>query len=212
MARFSELSSNQLVKECIGSNDPEAWVEFIRRFQRVIARAVGQKASSFNEDSRELVDDLVQDTYLKLCEDNCRLLRRFQPHSEDSIYSYLKVVAGNVALDHFKLKKANKRGDNQTESMGDLEQVDPLTRGTDIEDCIHRNLQWEQIEKIVLEVTKGKDQRRNCLIFRLHYRQGFTAREIAALPGIGLSTEGVESVLMRLLVMIRDHMRKKGDC
>ncbi|MFZ1918846.1 MAG: sigma-70 family RNA polymerase sigma factor [Terriglobales bacterium] len=210
MARFSELSSIQLVKECIGSNDAEAWAEFIGRFQPVIAGAVGQKARSFNENSRELVDDLVQDTYLKLCEENSRLLRRFQPRSEDSIYSYLKVVAGNVALDHFKSKMADKRGANQTESIGDLEQVDPRTKGTDIVDCIHRNLQREQIEKIVLEGTKGKDQRRNCLIFRLHYWQGFTAREIAALPSIGLSTEGVESVLSRLLVMIRGHMRKAG--
>ena len=195
MARFSDLSSIQLVRECTGSNDAEAWVEFIRRFQPVIAAAVGQKARSFNANSRELIDDLVQDTYLKLCEDNSALLRRFQ------------VSAGNIALDHFKSEMADKRGAHQTESMGDLEQIDPRTKGTDIVDGIHRALQREQMEKIVLEKTKGKDQRRNCLIFRLHYWQGFTAREIAALPSIGLSTEGVESVLMRLLVMIRSHIK-----
>jgi RNA polymerase sigma-70 factor (ECF subfamily) len=207
LARFSDLSSIQLVRECTGSNDAEAWVEFIRRFQPVIAAAVGQKARSFNANSRELIDDLVQETYLKLCEDNSALLRRFQPRSDVSIYSFLKVVAGNIALDHFKSEMADKRGAHQTESMGDLEQIDPRTKGTDIVDGIHRALQREQMEKIVLEKTKGKDQRRNCLIFRLHYWQGFTAREIAALPSIGLSTEGVESVLMRLLVMIRSHIK-----
>lgn len=208
MSRFSELSSVQLVRECAGSKDADAWVEFIRRFQPVIAAAVLRTARPFGEPPRQLLDDLVQDTYLKLCENDSRLLRSFQPRGEDSIFGYLKVVAANVAHDHFKSALAGKRGASQTEAIGEPVQIDPKTQGTDAVDVIHRNLQLEQIDRILRQVTEGKDQERKCTIFWLRHRQGLTASEIAALPSIGLSTEGVESVLLRLSVMIRGYIRK----
>ncbi len=208
MARYSELSSIQLVRECAGSRNADTWAEFIRRFQPVIAAAVLRTARLFGEPPRQLLDDLVQDTYLKLCENDSRLLRSFQPRGEDSIFGYLKVVAANVAHDHFKSALAGKRGASQTESIGEPVQIDPKTQGTDTVDIIHRNLQLEQIDKILRQVTDGKDQERKCTIFWLRHRQGLTASEIAALPGIGLSTEGVESVLLRLSVMIRGYIRK----
>ncbi len=208
MARYSELSSIQLVRECAGSRNADTWAEFIRRFQPVIAAAVLRTARLFGEPPRQLLDDLVQDTYLKLCENDSRLLRSFQPRGEDSIFGYLKVVAANVAHDHFKSALAGKRGASQTESIGEPVQIDPKTQGTDTADIIHRNLQLEQIDKILRQVTDGKDQERKCTIFWLRHRQGLTASEIAALPSIGLSTEGVESVLLRLSVMIRGYIRK----
>jgi len=208
LARYSELSSVQLVRECAGSKDADLWVEFIRRFQPVIAAAVLRTARLFGEPPRQLLDDLVQDTYLKLCENDSRLLRSFQPRGEDSIFGYLKVVAANVAHDHFKSALAGKRGASQTEAMGEPVQIDPRTQGAEMEDGIHRNLQLGQIDKILRRVTDGKDQERKCMIFWLRHRQGLSASEIAALPSIGLSTEGVESVLLRLSVMIRGHIKK----
>jgi RNA polymerase sigma-70 factor (ECF subfamily) len=210
LAQYSGLSLTELVKKCAGTKDIDAWIEFIGRFQPVIAAAAAQKARSFDGHSPELIDDLVQDTYLKLCESNNRLLRRFQSRGEKSIYCFLKVVAGNVALDHFKSKMADKRGANQTDSVGDLAQIAPKAQGRETADCIYRNLQRKQIEKLVLQLAKGKDRQRNLLIFQLHYWGGFTAKEIAALPGIGLSTEGVESVLLRLLRGLRRQMRDKS--
>jgi len=208
LARYSELSSIQLVRECAASKNADTWAEFIRRFQPVIAAAVLRTARLFGEPPRQLLDDLVQDTYLKLCENDSRLLRSFQPRADDSIFGYLKVVAANVAHDHFKSALAGKRGASQTEAMGEPVQIDPRTKGTDIEEGIHRHLQLEEIDKVLRQVTEGKDQERKCMIFWLRHRQGLTASEIAALPGTGLSTEGVESVLLRLSVMIRGHIGK----
>ncbi len=122
----------------------------------------------------------------------------------------LKVVAANVAHDHFKSALAGKRGASQTESIGEPVQIDPRTQGTDTVDCVHRKLQLEQIDKILRQVTDGKDQERKCMIFWLRHRQGLTASEIAALPSVGLTTEGVESVLLRLSVMIRGRVKGKG--
>jgi RNA polymerase sigma-70 factor (ECF subfamily) len=48
------------------------------------------------------------------------------------------------------------------------------------------------------------------MIFLLYYRQGLTASEIAALPALGLTTKGVESIIARLTHMIRSHIAHEG--
>jgi RNA polymerase sigma-70 factor (ECF subfamily) len=52
----------------------------------------------------------------------------------------------------------------------------------------------------------GPDQERNTRIFWLHYRVGLSARNIADLPGIGLTTKGVESILLRITKELRERM------
>ncbi len=206
MARYAEFSSTELVRACAGSKDDGAWAEFIRRFQLVIAAAVLRTARHWGEPSRPQLDDLIQDTYLKLCENDSRLLRSFQPRHEDSIYGFLKVVAANVVHDRFKSALAAKRGAGQTEAIMEPVQMDPKTAGADSFDVVSHRLQLEQVDKILTQVTAGKDQERKRTIFWLRHRQGLTASEIAAIPSIGLTTEGVESVLMRLTAMIRGHV------
>ena len=206
MARYTNFSSTELIRTCVGSKDEEAWAEFIRRFHVVIAAAVLRTARHWGEPARPQLDDLIQDTYLKLCENDSRLLRSFQPRHEDSIYGFLKVVAANVVHDHFKSALAAKRGAGQTEAITEPIQIGPKMAGVDSFDVVSQRLQLEQVDKILRQVTAGKDQGRKLAIFWLRHRQGLTASEIAAIPSIELTTEGVESVLMRLAAMIRGHV------
>jgi RNA polymerase sigma-70 factor (ECF subfamily) len=206
LTRYAKFSSTELVAACTSSKDERAWAEFVRRFHGVIAAAALRTARRWGEPSRPQLDDLIQDTYLKLCENHCRLLRSFQPYHEDSIYGFLKVVAANVVHDHFKSVLAAKRGAAQTEALTDHIPIGPRTASTDCWDALGQRLQLAQIDKILTQLTAGKDQQRKRTIFWLRYRQGLTASEIAAIPSIGLTTEGVESVLMRLVAMIRSHI------
>ena len=208
MARYADLSSSELVRVCAGSKDEEAWTEFIRRFHPVIAAAVLRTARHWGEPSRFQPEDLIQDAYLKLCHDNSRLLRSFQPRCEGSIYGFLKRVAANIVHDRFKSARAAKRGAARTEAIVEPMQMDPKTAAEGSFDAVSERLRIEQIDKILIEVTAGKDQERKRIVFWLRYRQGFTASEIAAIPGIGLTTEGVESMLMRLTDMIRGHIKQ----
>jgi RNA polymerase sigma-70 factor (ECF subfamily) len=206
LKRYAKFSSTKLVAACAGSKDERAWAEFVRRFHGVIAAAALRTARRWGEPSRSQLDDLIQDTYLKLCENHCRLLRSFQPYHEDSLYGFLKVVAANVVHDHFKSALAAKRGAGQTEALVDQIHTHPRTACTDSLDVLGQRLQLAQVDKILTQLTAGKDQERKRTIFWLRYRQGLTASEIAAIPSIGLTTEGVESVLMRLVAMIRSHI------
>lgn len=206
MPRYAKVSSSELVRACAGSKDEGAWVEFIGRFRAVIAAAVLRTARHWGEPSRPQLDDLIQDTYLKLCEDDSRLLRSFQPRQEDSIYGFLKVVAANVVHDHFKSALAAKRGAGQIEAIMEPIQTDTRTTSAGSFEQVTQRLQLAQVDRILIQVTAGKDQERKRAIFWLRHRQGLTASEIAAIPSIGLTTEGVESVLMRLANMIRGHV------
>jgi RNA polymerase sigma-70 factor (ECF subfamily) len=205
VAPYLKLSATELVKTCAGSKNERAWMDFIARFQVVIAAAVLRTAHKWGEPSSSLLDDLIQDTYLKLCENDCGLLRSFHPQHEDSIYGFLRVVAANVVHDHFKSAQALKRGASRTDSF-EPAYLEPIVAISDGFDLVTRRLQLEQVNRILRQVTAGKDQGRKCAIFWLRHRQGLTAAEIAEIPSIGLTTEGVESVLMRLSALIRSHL------
>ena len=202
MPRHSDVSSKELVRVCLASADELAWTEFIRRFHTVIASTVLRTARQWCEPSRAQLDDLIQDTYLKLCENNYRLLRSFQPRLDNSIYGFLKVVAANIVHDHFRSENAVKRGTNLTAAISDVKSFELRVPG-DSFDAMNHQLQIAKIAKVLAQVTAGKDQAKKCAIFWLRHRHGFTASEIAAIAEFGLTTEGVESLLLRLALMIR---------
>ena len=210
MVRYSSLSPDDLVKACAGSNNTVLWREFIRRFQPVIATAVLRRARHYGEPSRQTLDDLIQETYLKLCDDDCRLLQSFESRHPDAVFGFLKVVASNVVNDHFKSALAEKRGAGVTEALVDGASPLPAVVA-DTSTSMERRILLRQIDEVLATVTNGEDLNRNRLIFWLYYRDGLSAGAIASLPYIGLTTKGVESILFRLTRMIRSHMAKDTD-
>jgi RNA polymerase sigma-70 factor (ECF subfamily) len=210
---YSSLSAADLVRKCAGSKDADAWRELVQRFHPVIAAAVLRTARRWCEPRPQLLDDLIQDTYFKLCNGNCRLLRSFRPEHSNSIYGFLQVVAANVVHDHFKAERAGKRGAGQkTESISERVQSDPAarTKAPGSLDSMERQLRLRQVDEVLARVAAGPDRKRNCMIFFLYYREGLTASEIAALPSLGLTTKGVESILARMTQMIRSHITDEG--
>lgn len=210
MSRYSSLSAVELVTQCAGSKDAEVWEEFIQRFHPVIAAAVLRTARPWGDPSRQLLDDLIQETYFKLCDDDSRLLRSFRPQHANSIYGFLRVMAANVVHDHFKAGRAEKRGAGQTEAISERAHRDPKSTGAGSSDAMERQIRLRQIDEILVRVVTGSEQKRNCMIFWLYYRQGLTASEIAALPSFQLTTKGVESIVARVTSMIRRHIGDEG--
>ncbi len=207
MATHSVLSSEDLIKACVGSKDDAAWAEFIRRFQPLIAKVVGRTARRYSPHAAQhLVDDLVQETYLKVCADDCRLLRHFQSRQRDSIYGFLKVVAASVVLDHFKSERAQKRDTSQTETLSEHTSLDHPSIGSGSRLSIDDEITLRQIDDIVGTLYTGKILVRNRAIFWLHHRDGMTAQAIASIPWIGLNTKGVETVLRRMTHLIQSHI------
>lgn len=59
-------------------------------------------------------------------------------------------------------------------------------------------LSWIDVQRVVDGDPDRKNARRNALIFKLHYIDGFESAEIARFPGFELTKSGVETILARL--------------
>jgi RNA polymerase sigma-70 factor (ECF subfamily) len=197
-----DLTSDDLIQRCATSHDTQAWYEFIRRFHPLIAGVIARTAMRWTTASADLVDDLVQETYLKLCTEECRQLRQFTSRHENALYGFLKTVAYNVTVDYFKSRWAAKRGGRQFQDS-DLDSAQATSQDGSLED----HILLQQLEDFIDKIT---DSRRDKLVFRLYYRQGFTSAAIAAIPAIGLSEKGVVSCIHRLTELLRKYVWKTG--
>jgi RNA polymerase sigma-70 factor, ECF subfamily len=193
---YSQLGSSELIAECVSTRQAAAWEEFVRRFQPLIAGVVARTASRWTPATAAIVDDLVQETYVKLCTEEFRRLREFESWHEDAIYGYLKAIAYRVTLDHFKVHFAAKRG-AQLRSSSDF---DTSLRVEGRDSSVEGEILVQELEEMAGQIA---EEERDRLIFALYYRQGFTTRKIAGIPAIGLSQKGVESCLHRLTERLR---------
>jgi RNA polymerase sigma-70 factor, ECF subfamily len=199
---WTDCSSEELIAACVEAVAPAAWEEFVRRFQPVIAGTVWRIARRFGRNAPETVDDLVQETFLKICANRCRILREFQPQTPDAIFGLLKTVAFSTAQDHFRISLAAKRGAGKSESALELYAASAVA-GRDGLPEAERELILREIDEQLTAASEPETRERDRRIFWLYYRHGMTARAIAAIPGIGLAQKGVESAIQRLTKYVR---------
>jgi RNA polymerase sigma-70 factor (ECF subfamily) len=203
---YSSIPAAQLISACALSNDPVAWEEFVHRFQRPISIAILRIAHQCGAASGDVVDDLVQETYLKLCANKCHRLLDFATEHPDAVIGYIKTVAVNVAHDHFKAMNSRKRGSGQTfQFLEELEPRGPLDAPGG-QSAMEREALLREINDCLELCSTGDDLQRDRLIFWLYYQQGMTAKAIAGLPRIELTVKGVESAINRLIRLVRERL------
>jgi len=206
----SSRSAEELIRACAESSDGPAWEEFVVRFHRPISLSILRIAYQWGSIAQQVVGDLVQETYLKLCADKCRLLREFSVQHPDAVLGYIKTIAINVAHDHFKALHSQKRGEGETSQLP--EDVEPQAQGGSFggPDAMERQVLLKQIDDRLQSCAAGPNQERDCLIFRFYYLQGMSAKAIAALATISLTAKGVEAVILRLIRCVREQIVGAG--
>jgi RNA polymerase sigma-70 factor (ECF subfamily) len=208
LKRHSSMTVVELIRACAQTNDGEAWEEFVVRFQRPISLSIKYTACQWGKDQLQFVDDLLQETYLKLCADKCRRLLEFaeQHPDEDAVLRYIKTIAINIAHDHFKSLHSLRRGGGNTDQL--LEDFEPVAQSSSHggPDAMERQVLLKQIDRLLQNCAAGAHQDRDCLIFRFYYLQGISAKAIAALAIIKLTAKGVESVIFRLTRCVQEHL------
>lgn len=207
MSTLTDVPDVDLLSLCLESSDGGTWEEFVRRFQRQIARVISRTAARYGAASPALIDDLVQDTYLKLCAENYRVLRRFVPRHSHSFVGYISVVAANVARDHFKSQLAGKRSGPSMPVDSDSAELKAREFDPGAPAFIERSVLLKEVEEQVATLRGEPDHERNQMIFWLYYRVGLTASAIASLPEVGLGEKGVESTILRMTRVVRDRIR-----
>lgn len=203
---YSSIPTDQLIRACVSGESTEAWQEFVRRFHRLIAAMVLRTSRRWGEITPEIIDDIVQDTYLKLCDDDCQMLREFAPRFDGSFCAYLKVVTANTAHDYFKARHATKRGSGRpSEDLSAALGADGQ-EGTGSQKRMERDILLRNVDELLRFRASGPSAERDRTIFWLYYRQGMTAQAIASLPFIELSTKGVESLIWRLTKLVQSEL------
>lgn len=193
--QHDEIPIRDLLGLCLSSNKQELWQEFVRRTQPLIASVIMNTIRRWQQPAPSLVDDLIQDTFLKLFAHDRKALRGIKNEFEYTIVRYLKVVASNVTIDHFR------HPENKVE---EVELTDPvLPPAPDGMDRLEFARMKEQIQTRLEKLSSSPTYERDVAIFWFYYEQGYTAKEISQLPNVELTVKGVEAVLQRLTAFLR---------
>ena len=194
---------NELARACAHSADAKEWEELLRRCAPVAAVAAGRIVRMWTGTATpSVVDDIVQEVFLKLCEQERRILREFKPRGEDSFLALLRVVAASVANDYFRRQRSEKRGGKAVTMTLDDEPNSPVPVAAENSAAMHKAVLFKELDQ-KLRAATGPSAERDRTMFWLYYLQGLTADEIAALPGSELSAKGVESALRRVTSWLR---------
>jgi len=206
------MSVLELIRACAGTNDSAPWEEFVARFERPISLSVMRTACQLGKPALQVVDDLVQETYFKLCADKCRRLLDFATaHPENlTVTRYIKAIAINVTLDHYKALHSRKRGEGETDQFPEEGEPQAHAGAFGGPDAMDREVLLKQIDDRLHSCAAGPNQVRDCLIFWFYYLQGMSAKAIAPLPGIELTAKGVEAVIFRLVRCVRRQLGGAG--
>lgn len=196
----------EILNLCVNHARADAWEEFVRRRQPLIAASVARIARQRGF-HLPVIEDIVQEVYLKLCDRGCRILRDFQNESEDGFCAFLKVLSTNVARDRCDSLLAARRGGGKVVSLqGDESQTPRDTAGSP---QLLNQVLLKEIETVLPRICKGSTGGRDEVIFWMYYQQGLTAKEISSLPTMGLTAKGVESVLIRLVHQVRTELARR---
>ncbi|MGC9949794.1 MAG: sigma-70 family RNA polymerase sigma factor [Bryobacteraceae bacterium] len=184
-----EDSPEDLLRRCAHMDDAQAWENFLIRFNPLIEATVARIVRRYGFDGPGLRDDLVQEVYVKLCANRAKVLREFKPRYPGAVFGYIRVIAANVVHDYFKSKGGKYPPDPS-----------PLPANLAAPDETEWRLLVREIEDVLRNASVSARDRQ---IFWLYYRQGMSAKEIAAISLLKLTHKGVESVIVRLKELIR---------
>jgi RNA polymerase sigma-70 factor (ECF subfamily) len=197
-----EILIRELLQLCLSTDAEEHWREFVRRTQPLIASVIINTVRRWKQPAPSLVDDLIQNTYVKLLDNDRKALRSIKNEYENAIFGFLKVVASNVVQDHFR-KPINKADEVEVSDA-------VLPPGHDERERLEFSDKKNEVQKILATLSSSETYERDVAIFWFFYEQGYTAKEISQLPNVGLTVKGVEAVTLRLSRYLRERLDGKN--
>jgi RNA polymerase sigma factor (sigma-70 family) len=92
--------ARESLPEALLRGEKVAWDAFVRRYGGLVVAAVRGVAMAQGE-----VEDLTQEVFLRLCKDDFRLLRSYDP-ARASLSTWLTIVARSTARDGLRRRRA----------------------------------------------------------------------------------------------------------
>lgn len=201
---YSSLTAAQLFACCEDPRNELAWREFCARYHKLLVVTAKRVAGDSVRRDSELVEDLVQDVYAKVCR-YFPALRAAAERGDGGETKFLKAFAANSNRDYFRRMRAQKRG-----SLLELPLSESMDHPLDGEAIrVEQKLMMEEVERL-LRAAPSRNHARDLCIFKLHYEHGLSAEKISKLPRIGLTPQGVDGVIRRLLQYLKQNLAKSA--
>lgn len=219
---FRMMTHNELVKILAKSpRDRMAWGEFYNRFHKHICLTINRELKRLhNYKGLNAVEDLAQEVYAKLLANDCQALIDFNGQYENSIVSYLEIIAIRTVLEDYTRSKALKRSAAGREVPLDAlqwnvrqERVVDLKEILRLESWQDEFLLNELREEIKYHLDKILGPRRNKerdeLIFKYYLYAGLEAEEIVALcHDVNITGKRVMNIICEIKNELRESLRK----
>lgn len=199
---LAEMTHQQLVLECV-EGKTEARMEFLRRFEILALEVIGRAMRQWGYISREVIDDLIRETYLKLGANNYTMLLEFNPSHVNVFDEFVKAITGDVAYEDFRAIGARKREEASGSASAEFT-ADILRESSNADTRAERAILMNEIDRAIKAVTSEQDR----AIFSLYNRLGLTAKEIASVPDLQLTVQDVESVIFRLTELLKSELAR----
>lgn len=216
---MKNLTNTALIKACASRlENQKAWLEFLRRFDRHIKLSVLRAhrffSISFLEKVivKEDIKDLVQEVYIRLFKNDCKVLKNFKPKYENAIYAYLSIMCTSVVKDFFK-KFGRLKRKGYLESIDERSDINKENKliNKSLSSFVRTNAEKQIIEKDLLEKIKShynstnskKDDKRKELIFQLYFVHGLSITDISRIKGLNISLSNANTIIWRMKRNIR---------
>jgi RNA polymerase sigma factor (sigma-70 family) len=164
-----------------GEND--AWEAFVRRYAGLVVAAVRGVAREAAE-----VEDLAQEVFLRLCKDNFRLLRSFDP-ARAGLSTWITIVARSTARDAMRRHRpVSVPIDAVPEGRLAIDPVEPVRK---------------------LKLPEALLSPRQRQILTMLYDREMDVSEVAA--ELGIDPQTVRSAHHKAMIKLRAHFRAEVE-
>ena len=162
------------------AGDKATWDVFVNRFSGLIVAAVRRVVGPGD------VEDAAQDVFVRLCKDECRLLRQFDP-TRAGLSTWLTIVARSVAHDHVRRRRVpNQSLDETPEAALAVEPVIPDH----------------------IKIPEGLLSPRQELVLSMIYKREMDVVEIAT--ELAIDAQTVRSTHHKAMLKLRAHFNPSG--
>ena len=159
--------------------DKRAWTAFVRRYAALIVAAVRGIAPTSSD-----IEDLTQEVFVRLCKDNFRLLRTYDP-ARAALSTWLTIVARSTARDALRRRRLDSV---PIEAVSEAQlAVDPV----------------EPVQKLKLPDALLSPRQRE--ILAMLYDREMEVAEIAR--ALGIDPQTVRSAHHKAMVKLRAHFK-----
>ncbi len=177
---------NQIDLRALAVGNKRTWDQFVLASTALINAVVRRSLSTYRL-SEEDVMDAAQDVYVRLCANDYRLLKTYDP-ARAGLSTWLAVVARSSAIDHARRRRQST---------------------TPIDDVPETALAVEDRHVEKLKIPEGLLTERQTLILKYLYDEERDVAEIAQLLKIDAQT--VRSTHHKALLRLREHFKEESS-